>query len=26
MQEFDVFCEVEGIRNVSDTRKHHLYI
>jgi len=26
MQKFDVFREVEGIRNVSDTLKRHLYV
>jgi len=26
MQEFDVFCEEEGIRNVSDTGKRHPYV
>jgi len=26
MQKFDVFREVECIRNVSDTGKRHLYI
>jgi len=26
MQEFEVFRELEGIRNVSDTGKRHLYV
>jgi len=26
MQEFDVFRELEGIRNVSDTGKRHFYL
>jgi len=26
MQEFDVFREIEGIRNVSDTGKRHLCV
>jgi len=26
MQESDVFREIEGIRNVSDTGKRHLYV
>jgi len=26
MQEFDVYRELEGIRNFSDTGKRHLYV
>jgi len=26
MQEFDVFYEIDGIRNVSYTGKRHIYI